>query len=79
MGHGILRVLRASHGTAVAVSEEAIGSAFARYGEAGVPAGYESAAALAGLLALRESGEVTDGARVLLLNTGSQLIPLSKA
>jgi len=79
MGHGILRVLRASHGTAVAVSEEAIESAFAQYGEAGVPAGYESAATLAGLLALRESGEVTDGARVLLLNTGSQLIPLSKA
>jgi threonine synthase len=44
-----------------------------------VPGGYESAATLAGLLALRESGEVADGARVLLLNTGSQLIPLSKA
>ncbi len=78
MGHAILRVLRESRGTAVAVSEEAIARAFARYGEAGVPAGYESAATLAGLLALRETGEVVGGARVLLLNTGSHLIPLSK-
>jgi threonine synthase len=79
MGHAILRVLRESGGTAVTVSEEAIKRAFARYGEAGVPVGYESAATLAGLLALRDAGEVTGGARVLLLNTGSHLIPLSKA
>ena len=79
MGHGILRVLRDSGGTAVAVSEEAIKSAFARYGESGVPAGYESAATLAGLLALREAGEVADGSAVLLLNTGSQLVPLSRS
>jgi len=79
MGHGILRVLRESGGTAVAVSEEAIESAFARYGEAGVPAGYESAATLAGLLALRKAGEVGDGSAVLLLNTGSQLVPLAKS
>ena len=78
MGQGILRVLRESGGTAVAVSEEAIKRAFARYGEVGVPAGYESAATLAGLLALRDAGEVGDGARILLLNTGSHLIPLSK-
>jgi threonine synthase len=79
MGHGILRVLRESGGTAVAVSEEAIRTAFARYGESGVPAGYESAATLAGLLALRETGEIADGAVVLLLNTGSQLVPLAKS
>jgi threonine synthase len=79
MGHGILRVLRESGGTAVAVSEEAIKSAFARYGEAGVPAGYESAATLAGLLELREAGEVSDGSAVLLLNTGSQLVPLARS
>ena len=79
MGHGILRVLRESGGTAVAVSEEAIRTAFARYGESGIAAGYESAATLAGLLALREAGEIADGAAVLLLNTGSQLIPLSKS
>jgi threonine synthase len=79
MGHAILRVLRESGGTAVAVREEAIERAFGRYGGMGVPAGYESAATLAGLLALRDTGEVTGGARVLLLNTGSHLIPLSKA
>jgi threonine synthase len=79
MGHSILRVLRESGGTAVAVSEEAIKSTFARYGESGIPAGYESAATLAGLLALREAGQVSDGSAVLLLNTGSQLIPLAKA
>jgi len=79
MGHGILRVLRESGGTAVAVSEEAIRTAFARYGESGVPAGYESAATLAGLFALRETGEIADGAVVLLLNTGSQLVPLAKS
>jgi threonine synthase len=50
-----------------------------RYGRSGVPAGYESAATLAALVALREAGRVADGARVLLLNTGSHLIPLSKA
>jgi threonine synthase len=79
MGHGILRAIRESGGTAVAVSEEAIVAAFVRYGRSGVPAGYESAATLAALVALREAGRVADGARVLLLNTGSHLIPLSKA
>jgi threonine synthase len=78
MGHGILRALRESGGTAVAVSEAAIESAFARYGHSGIAAGYESAATLAGLLALREAGEVGDGSAVLLLNTGSQLVPLAK-
>jgi threonine synthase len=79
MGHGILRVVRESGGTAVAVAEEEIVAAFARYGQLGIPAGYESAATLAGLTALREKGLVRDGARVLLLNTGSQLIPLSRS
>ena len=78
MGHGILRVLRASGGAAVAVSEEAIAAAFARYGLLGVNAGVESAATLAALEALRAGGGVRAGERVLLLNTGTQLIPLSK-
>jgi threonine synthase len=78
MGHGILRVLRASGGTAVAVSEAAIGEAFARYGVLGVNAGFESAATLAALEALRSSGKVEAGERVLLLNTGTHLVPLSK-
>jgi threonine synthase len=79
MGHGILRAVRESGGTAVAVPEEGIVAAFSRYGELGVPGGYESAATLAGLRALRGDEHVPDGARVLLLDTGSQLIPLSKS
>jgi threonine synthase len=79
MGHGILRAVRESGGTAVAVTEHAIVAAFTRYGRLGVPAGYESAATLAGLVALREAGVVAETTRVLLLNTGSHLIPLSKA
>ncbi len=79
MGHGILRALRESGGLAVAVSEESIVAAFRRLGGCGVGAGYESAATLAGLEALREAGEIPDGARVLLLATGSQLIPLAGA
>ena len=79
MGHGILRAVRESGGTAVAVPEDGIVSAFARYGRLGIPAGYESAATFAALLALRTKSVVPDGARVLLLNTGSQLVPLSKS
>ena len=78
MGHGILGVLRESEGTAVAAAEEAIEAAFRRFGTSGVNAGYESAATLAGLLALREVGEIHEGARVLLLATGSQLVALSR-
>jgi threonine synthase len=79
MGHGILAVLRESGGSAVAVSEAEIRRAFARYGALGIPAGYESAATLAALRLLRGRGEIPAGARVLLLNTGSHLIPLGKA
>jgi threonine synthase len=69
MGHQILRVLRESRGAAIAVSERAISEAFAQYGRQGVSAGYESAAALAGVRALREAGTIAEGSRVLLLNT----------
>lgn len=78
MGHGILRVLRASGGSAVAVPEEAIASAFARCGRLGIAAGVESAATLAAVGAMRESGAVRPGESVLLLLTGSHLIPLSR-
>ncbi|MDD5562770.1 MAG: threonine synthase [Thermoanaerobaculaceae bacterium] len=78
MGHGILRVLRASGGAAVAVSDAAIEAAFARYGALGVNAGLESAATLAALEALLAVGDVRSGERVLLLNTGTHLIPLAK-
>jgi threonine synthase len=78
MGHAILKALRDSGGTAVAVSEAAIVAAFGRYGALGIPAGYESAATLAALHALRRDGTIAAGARVLLLNTASHLIPLGK-
>ncbi|MFZ5788653.1 MAG: pyridoxal-phosphate dependent enzyme, partial [Acidobacteriota bacterium] len=78
MGHGILRVLRESGGTAVAVGEDDLRAAFADYGRLGVCAGVESAATLAALRALRAAGTVRPGESVLLLNTGSQLIPLAR-
>ncbi len=78
MGHGILRVLHASGGTAVAAPEEAIAAAFTRYGLEGVNGGVESAATLTALEILRADGRVRAGERVLLLNTGTQLIPLSR-
>jgi threonine synthase len=79
MGHGILRALRDSGGTAVAVGEDEMRAAFADYGRLGICAGVESAATLAALRALRADGTVRPGESVMLLNTGSQLIPLAKA
>ncbi|MFI5143074.1 MAG: pyridoxal-phosphate dependent enzyme [Thermoanaerobaculales bacterium] len=76
MGHGILRALRESGGTAVAVSEVEIASAFVHFGEVGINAGYESAACLAALGRLRQKGVVRDGAKVLLLATASHLIAM---
>ncbi len=78
MGHGILRALRASGGCAVAVPEEAISTSFERLGCLGIAAGLESAATLAALEAMRSSGAVRAGERVLLLLTGSHLIPLAR-
>jgi threonine synthase len=78
MGHGILRALRASGGCAVAVPEEAISTSFERLGRLGIAAGLESAATLAALEAMRSSGTVRAGERVMLLLTGSHLIPLAR-
>jgi threonine synthase len=78
MGHGILSTIRASGGTAVAVEEQEIKDAFAECGRLGVPVGYESAALLAALARLRESGFIGSGERVLLLLTASHLIPLGQ-
>ena len=79
MGHGILRALRESGGTAVAVSEEAIVAAFRRCGALGVAASYESAATLAAVGELRRTGEIAAGARVLLVHTASHLVALPRA
>lgn len=79
MGHGILRVLRESGGTAIAVSEADIVEAFTSYGQLGIPGGYESAATWAAAKAMKARGELASGASVLLLNTGSHLIPIGQA
>ena len=76
MGHGILRAISESGGAAVAVGEDRIRAAFERPGRHGVNAGYEASATLAGFESLRERGSLPAGAKVLLLDTGSHLIPL---
>ena len=78
MGHGILRILRASEGAAVAVSEASIRTAFQDLAGLGIPAGYEGAATLAGVRALRKNDTIPEGARVLLLNTSGSQIALAK-
>ena len=79
MGHEILRVLKNSNGTAVAVSEKAIVSGYAEFASVGIPAGYEAAATLATLDRLREAGTIGLGDRVLVLNTSNPSVALSKA
>lgn len=78
MGHGILRAIRASGGSAVAPTEDEIRGAFSAAGAAGLGAGYETAALLAALARLRAEGGIAEGARVLLLATSSHLIALGQ-
>lgn len=79
MGHAMLKAVRDSSGFAAAVEEAEIQKAFEDFGRLGITAGYESAATLAALRQAQESGRIAKGSRVLLLLTGSHLIPLSKA
>jgi threonine synthase len=79
MGHAMLAALRESNGFALSVEESEIEIAFHDLGRHGIGAGYESAATLAALRAARRSNAIAAGARVLLLLTGSQLIPLGKS
>lgn len=70
----ILRTLRESLGTAVAVSDEQIREAQTRLGaREGIFAAPEGAATLAGLLELLDQGWVKGDERVVLFNTGSGL------
>jgi threonine synthase len=78
MGHGILATLRESNGTAVAVTEEEIVGSFADCGRIGVAASLESAAVVAAMRRLRDTGVIGDGERVLLLLTAGHLIPLGQ-
>jgi len=78
MGHGILRAIRSSNGTAVAVGEDEILTQFERCGAIGVAASFESAAVVAALHRMRSDGAIRDGERVLLLLTAGHLIPLGQ-
>ena len=70
----VLRAIRETGGTALAVSDDAIRegvSLFAR--EAGISAAPEGAATLAAAIALRERGDLGADETVVLINTGSAL------
>lgn len=69
----ILRALRASKGTAVAVSEAGIAEGVRGLARAGILASPEGGAALAGAKALAEQGWIRPGERVVVFNTGSAL------
>jgi threonine synthase len=78
MGHGILAAIRASRGTAAAVSEEAITAAFRASGAAGLSTSLEGAATLAAARLLRLRGEIAPGSRVLLLHTASHAVHVNR-
>jgi threonine synthase len=70
----ILKAVRESGGSAVAVSEEQIAHHAALIGSLeGIFAAPEGAATLAGLVKLREAGQVRTDERVVLFNTGTGL------
>ncbi|MFC4076865.1 threonine synthase [Salinithrix halophila] len=72
-GDLILSILRETGGTAVAVTREEIRLAQRAMGLQGISASPEGAATWAGLIRLRESGDVQAGERVLLFNTAHAL------
>jgi threonine synthase len=70
----ILRALRESNGTAIAVSDGELMEAARRMGRTqGIFASPEGAATLVGFQALRRQGWIGDGETVVLFNTGSGL------
>jgi threonine synthase len=70
----MLRALRDSHGTAIAVSEQEILEGVKLLGRTeGIFASPEGGAALAGLRRLAQSGWIKPDERVVLFNTGSAL------
>ena len=76
VGPALLRVLRESKGTAVAVDEKAIKSELARLGGYGVSSSYEGAATLAALTKLRERDVIKPKSSVLLLITAGTPVAL---
>jgi threonine synthase len=70
----MLRALRETHGTAVAVEDDAIRRAVGELARAGFWVSPEGAALLPALRQLRASGWIAANERVVLLNTGSGLV-----
>jgi len=70
----MLRALRETGGTALAVADDAIRRALGELARAGLWLSPEGAALLPALRQLRASGWLRAGARVVLLNTGSGLV-----
>ncbi|HEX9311989.1 MAG TPA: threonine synthase [Actinomycetota bacterium] len=67
----VLRAVRETGGTAVAVSDELIAEMMVELGRAGVAAAPEGAATLAAAVRLRERGELGPDDRIVLINTGT--------
>jgi threonine synthase len=78
MGHEILRVLDDSGGQGVAVTEDEIAVAYGEMAALGVASGYEGSATLAAMQRLLEAETILAGEKVLLLNTNSPWVALSK-
>ena len=70
----MLRAIRESGGSALAVSDEAAQAAAEELGRCGVSASIEGGATLAGARALRALGELRDGELVVLFNTAHALV-----
>jgi threonine synthase len=70
----MLRVLRETQGTALAVSDDEIRAALGELARAGLWVSPEGAALLPATRRLRAQGWVHEGERVVLLNTGSGLV-----
>lgn len=70
----ILRALRETHGTALAVSDAEILGALGELARAGLWVAPEGAALLPAVRRLRADGWIQSGERVVLLNTGTGLI-----
>jgi threonine synthase len=70
----MLRVLRETQGTALAVSDDEIRAALGELARAGLWVSPEGTALLPAARRLREQGWIREGERVVLLNTGSGLV-----
>jgi threonine synthase len=70
----MLRALRETHGTALAVEDDAIRQALGELARVGFWVSPEGAALLPASRQLRASGWISAGERVVLLNTGSGLV-----